>query len=125
MSGAHVEFLTKDVALVAKCNGGVLVGRHGTTVLVVSSDRREIETDRPLILLSKECKTVNDAVTKQLYLIGKMCRKEPDSKYFAGAIYEKNMSNGDFKKHRKMDYLKWAEEMYRAVNGPGPKSSEG
>lgn len=122
MSGAHVEFLNKDVALVAKNNGGVLVGRHDTTVLVVCSDRRELETNRPLILLCKECKSIDEAVTKQLYLVGKMCRKDPDSKYFAGAGYAKNMSNGDYKKHRKMDYLRWAEEIYETLSGP--KESE-
>lgn len=113
----EVEFLSRDVALVAKQDGSVLVGRRGTTVLVVSSDRSDIETGRPLILLAKESADEDTAVRKMLYLVGKMCRKDEDSKYFANQHTVPNMTNGAFGYHRKMDYIKWAQEILEELHG--------
>lgn len=121
--GTNVEFLTRDVALIAKQDGSVLVGRKGTTILIVSADRSDIESGRPLILLAKECADEDAAVRKMLYLVGKMCRKDEDSKYFANQHTVPNMTNGAFGYHRKMDYIKWAEEIKEVLCGPRNKSN--
>lgn len=94
MISTNVEFYDNCVVLRKEgCKLPIIVMRIGYLVVIATPNFDGMKV--PLINLVKDCGTEGDAYEKEMYLVGKMCKKSPDSKYFNGAKKEHHFTNGD------------------------------
>lgn len=88
-----VVFLKPNIVKISKGSMSVLAVVEDSTVMIISLNTKiDGEQFVPLI---KEMKSEEEAYTEFLYLIGKMCSKDIDSKYFGEPVIEEHMLNGN------------------------------
>lgn len=94
MEKSNVTFYGDDIATVQKyMSPTILVMKYNNMVFI--SDPTVRVNDQPFVALFKYYTTAEEAYNKWLYLVGKMCKKNSDSKYFNNHNVAEYFNNGD------------------------------
>ena len=112
---SNVEFVLPSVAIVEKFGTAVAVVLEDTTVMIVSLSTEIF--GKPFIPLVKEMGTKEEAHIKFFYLVGKMCSKKPDSKYFKESVLEEHLLNGNPNHDRNTYYEDLASRIVELCSG--------
>lgn len=86
-------FILKDKQIVGELSPAVGIALRDKTVLVASMRCSINET--PVIVLVKECGSSKEAVRVFYRIVGSMCSKTADSKYFDKVDVMEHISNGN------------------------------
>lgn len=108
-----VRFIADDVALVEKGSSSVIVLKENTTVMIVRN--RCLVDGVPFVPLIKECVDIEAAHNEFLRLVGKMCSKQPDSKYFESPNVEEHLVNGNPNPSKREVYISMARDSQKYV----------
>ncbi|MCM1215042.1 MAG: hypothetical protein NC548_11035 [Lachnospiraceae bacterium] len=98
MWSTQVKFYNDNV--VAVCKSGaplVLVVKVDDMVVITQplSMYRNGQINEPFVALVKQLPDTSAAYKEWMYLVGKMCKKRDDSKYFKNPKFEEHFKNGD------------------------------
>lgn len=95
MKNNTVVFYNDDIATVKKNGCPEVMVAKSDNMVTISQPSTQAPDGGPFIALVKCKEDSSAAYTEWLYLIGKMCKKEPDSKYFKNPKFEEHLINGD------------------------------
>ena len=75
-----------------------------------------VDDNEPLIMLVKRFENAAETYSKWLMLIGKLCRKKSNSKYFSSPHMNEHLNNGDeLKEYEKRILTKYSKEDYKRL----------
>lgn len=110
-------FIKKDKQIVGESNPIIGVALRDSTVIV--ANMRQSLNSVPIISLVKECSSEEEAVRAFYRVIGKMCKKSYESKYFDNARVCEHLHNGN-PKGSNLDterYIKIARALHEKYEG--------